>query len=288
MFRNIARDLDDEMHVFTFNSLIPGEQIRILETCIAPGGFSAVALQRHPTAAIDGITLGMRDGGHSVHIPYGAHDSRVKIFFADVTMFATEFGVTPDNIPAEHPDAATFDHTRPYEGRAYDLVICDGQVLRTHTRGKHREVGEATRLTNAQLILCLQRIKPGGTMVMLMHKMEAWDTVLLLRTLHKFSKITVFKPSKSHAIRSSFYIIAKYIRPYSAEAKAALKRFRSQWWQLTFGERPCRDEEGDMEGKVDEVVEEFGETLKELGRDVWRIQAEALEKAEFMRVDETS
>jgi 23S rRNA U2552 (ribose-2'-O)-methylase RlmE/FtsJ len=288
MFRNIARDLDDEMHVFTFNSLIPGEQIRILETCIAPGGFSAVALQRHPTAAIDGITLGMRDGGHSVHIPYGAHDSRVKIFFADVTMFATEFGVTPDNIPAEHPDAATFDHTRPYEGRAYDLVICDGQVLRTHTRGKHREVGEATRLTNAQLILCLQRIKPGGTMVMLMHKMEAWDTVLLLRTLHKFSKITVFKPSKSHAIRSSFYIIAKNIRPYSAEAKAALKRFRSQWWQLTFGERPCRDEEGDMEGKVDEVVEEFGETLKELGRDVWRIQAEALEKAEFMRVDETS
>ncbi|KAF8537632.1 hypothetical protein BDD12DRAFT_911333 [Trichophaea hybrida] len=285
MFRNIALDMDKEAHVFTFKSLIPGEQIRILDTCMAPGGFSAAALQTHPTASVDGITLGIRDGGHSVHIPYNSMNSRVKVFFADVTMFATEFGVTPDMIPADHPDAAAFDHTRPYEGRAYDLIVCDGQVLRTHIRGPHREVGEATRLTNAQLILCLQRIKPRGTMVMLMHKMEAWDTVLLLRSLHKFAEISVYKPPKSHAIRSSFYIIAKNIRPYSAEAKAALKRFKSQWWQLTFGERPCRDEEGDAEGKVDEVIEEFGERLRELGKDIWSIQAEALAKAEFMRVD---
>ncbi len=49
-------------------------------------------------------------------------------------MLATEHGVDMDNIPTEHPDAAKFKPLRPYEGKQYDLVLCDGQVLRTQKR----------------------------------------------------------------------------------------------------------------------------------------------------------
>ncbi len=59
---------------------------------------------------------------------------RVQILFTDITMLATEHGVDMDNIPTEHPDAAKFKPLRPYEGKQYDLVLCDGQVLRTQKR----------------------------------------------------------------------------------------------------------------------------------------------------------
>ena len=49
-------------------------------------------------------------------------------------MLATEHGVDMNNIPIEHPDAAKFKPLRLYEDKQYDLVLCDGQVLRTQKR----------------------------------------------------------------------------------------------------------------------------------------------------------
>lgn len=259
-----------------------GSSIEVLDLCIAPGGYSAVVLNLNPTASIDAISLSHKDGGHGVLIPFGRYDPRVQILFTDITLLAAEYGVDMGNIPSDHPDAANFNSLRPYEGKQYGLVLCDGQVLRTHRREAYREGGEPTRLTNAQLILGLQRIKPGGTLIILLHKLETWDTVMLVRSFSAFATIELFKPTRAHAIKSSFYLIAKNVQPQSMEAKFALKRYRRLWHNATF----VKDIEtggDDITEDVTAVLEEFGPKLVEVGREIWRVQAEALEKAPFMQ-----
>lgn len=93
-------------------------------------------------------------------------------------MFAKEFGV--DEVPCTHPGHDSFSLERPFINQRFDFVICDGQVLRTHKRPEYRERTEANRLTSSQLILALQRIRHGGTLVILLHKIEALDTMELL------------------------------------------------------------------------------------------------------------
>ena len=62
----------------------------------------------------------------TVLIPFGRRDPRVQILFTDIRMLATEYGVDLDNIPTDHPNAGEFKPLRPYEGKQYDLVLCDG------------------------------------------------------------------------------------------------------------------------------------------------------------------
>ncbi|KAF2135091.1 uncharacterized protein K452DRAFT_239995, partial [Aplosporella prunicola CBS 121167] len=70
-----------------------------------------------------------------------------------------------------------------------DLAICDGQVLRNHPRQSYREQVEASRLILSQLVFSLQRIKPRGTIVILLHKLDSWDNLELLYTFSKFAQI---------------------------------------------------------------------------------------------------
>jgi len=118
-------------------------------------------------------------------------------------------------------------------------------------------------------------------MVVLLHKAEVWDTVLLLRAFNSFAEVSTFKPSKAHAIRSSFYMVAKNIRSESEEAKKAVDLFRRLWYRGTFG--PSGPIEDDFPvPTADEIIADFGERLRELGRGVWEIQKVALEKAPFI------
>ncbi len=43
-------------------------------------------------------------------------------------------GTPASAIPASHPDAGSFSSDRPFLDQQFDLVFCDGQVLRTHER----------------------------------------------------------------------------------------------------------------------------------------------------------
>lgn len=87
-------------------------------------------------------------------------------------MLAADMGVT--DIPEKHPDARKFLPCQMRETQLFDLVLCDGHVLRTHapTRASYRETREPARLKTTQLALGLEHIKPGGTMIVLFHKVE--------------------------------------------------------------------------------------------------------------------
>jgi hypothetical protein len=67
--------------------------------------------------------------------------------------------------------------------------------------------------------LGLQRIKPGGTLIILLHKLETWHSMILVRFFSTFATVELFKPVKAHAIMSSFYMVAKNVQPQSTEAK---------------------------------------------------------------------
>ncbi len=253
--------------------------IKILDLCMAPGGYTASALKYNPTAKAIGITLPPDTGGHEVLL----NSYRSTVIYHDITMFAKEFGT--EEIPRTHPGRDSFSLERPFINQRFDFVICDGQVLRTHDRPEYRERTEANRLTSSQLILALQRIRPGGTLIMLLHKIESLDTMELLYLFSQFSNIEVFKPLRKYAIRSTFYLIAKNVQPSVESARVAVSAWKKAWWNATFGgEQGVGARRLEIDDKyAQEIIESFGDKFTTLARPVWKIQADALSRTDFTR-----
>lgn len=61
-------------------------------------------------------------------------DAQIYVSFRDITLLADEMGTPACSIASSHPDAASFSSDRPFLEHKFDLVFCDGQVLRTHDR----------------------------------------------------------------------------------------------------------------------------------------------------------
>jgi hypothetical protein len=159
-----------------------------------------------------------------------------------------------------------------------------------------REKTEATHLLTSQLVLALQRIRPGGTMVILLHKADTWPSVLLMHMFATFADtVELFKPKAGHRTRSSFYLVAKGARPECEASVDAVRQWKGMWRVATFGVGGCgEDHDGSREGvleglgrggeeKVQEVLREFGPTLVRMAENVFAIQAEALWKAPWMK-----
>ena len=279
--RRIAREMQQSVGGLKLESTtdIEGPH-NVLDMCMAPGGFLSVALDLNPDAHALAFSLPLTQGGHAVLLrPH----PNVRTRFLDITMLAADMGTI--EIPAQHPDSEKSLLSRQLApGQRFDLVICDGQVLRTHKRAAYREEREAQRLTTTQLALGLEHVKTGGTMVMLLHKVEAWRTVFLLHTFSKFASLKLFKPSKSHATRSSFYMIATDIQREQPEVESAIGRWKMQWSAATFGtDEECKQSFQAENSDVKQILEDFGPKLVELGREVWITQARALKSASFMK-----
>ncbi|OQE68739.1 hypothetical protein PENNAL_c0147G00230 [Penicillium nalgiovense] len=189
-----------------------------------------------------------------------------------------------EQIPQGHSDAKNFLPRQFESNQLFELAICDGQVLRKHERAAYREVREARRLTVTQLSLGLQFLRPGGTMILLLHKLEAWDTVTLVYTFSQFSSVQLFKPKSGHAKRSSFYMVATGIQSQSDKALRAINRWKRIWRVATFGsDDEYREELRKEDLQVETVIERFGQELVALGNEIWKVQANALKKAPFVK-----
>ncbi|KAI0976560.1 hypothetical protein F4678DRAFT_468763 [Xylaria arbuscula] len=249
LMKRVGREIHNATRIFDVRTS-NHEPPKILDMCMAPGAFLYLAMEHSP-------------------------GSRARAFTADM-------GV--DYIPPSHPEAHEFLPKKFSPEDVFDLAICDGQVLRTHHRAPHRQSGEATRLVLTQLAIAVEHMKPGGSMLILIHKVEAWNSVILLRTLSRFSKVKVFKPRKAYAKRGSCYIVASNIQPQHEDAIRAVRTWKQLWKSANF------DTESDferlsvsLEPDVNEVLEDFGATLVRLGKKVWEIQATALAKAPFFK-----
>ncbi|KAI0454901.1 hypothetical protein F5B21DRAFT_503926 [Xylaria acuta] len=278
MMKRVGREIHRVTGVFNVRTLGGGPP-RILDMCMAPGAFLDLAMEHNPEAHAQAFSLPLEKGGHKVLIP--PHPN-IAINFVDITMLGADMGL--DAIPQEHPEAQDFLPRHVSLEDAFDIVICDGQVLRTHHRAAYRESREAARLTFTQLAIALEHVKPGGTMLVLLHKIESWRCALALRTFCEFSDVRLFKQRSAHATRSSCYMVASNIRPQHQDAVRAVSTWKALWEAATFDteEEFCRLSLS-LEPDVEEVLEDFGPRLVQLGRKVWETQANALEKAPFVR-----
>ncbi|CRK36198.1 hypothetical protein BN1723_007498 [Verticillium longisporum] len=238
------------------------QQPEILDMCMAPGGFLQTALSFNPGSKALGFSLPISHGGHKILLPRRAD---VDLRFLDVTMLAADMG--SPNIPVDHIDAEKFLPRQIDTSRVFDLVLCDGQVLRTHDRAPYREKREARRLTTVQLALGLEHLRSGGTMIVVLHKLEAWDTLCLVRLFTRFASIKLFKPIPGHAKRSSFYMVASCVQSQQPEALAAISKWKNIWNAATFApDEKYWEEIRKGEEPVSDVLEEFGPELIKLGR----------------------
>lgn len=296
MMQRIAEENQRTTGAFTIRSHGDNNEGKpmILDMCAAPGLYLQYALKTNPGAGALGFSLPRDQGGHEVVLETS---DTVRIKFLDITMLAADMGLSAEDIPADHPDSGNFlTEAQLQPDQTFDLVLCDGQVLRTHEphRAAYRReqsAREPRRLTLTQLTIGLEHLRPGGTMVVLLHRLEAWDTVLLLRVFTGFSTVRLFKPRGGHAKRSSFYMIATDVRSRDGEALAALEGWRRDWRLATLETDEARwmelrqDYAGGWEGAsdVETVLREFGPELIRMGRMVWTIQADALERAPFIK-----
>ena len=279
-FYNMSISIGDELQDLTGAFLSPAISsgpTRVLDLCMAPGGYSASASKHNPGALIRGISLPPSQGGHEMLFT----SPNLQVLFLDITMLAAEFGTT--NIPENHPDASSFILDRPFLGQSFHLVFCDGQVLRTHARGEHRERYEALRLSVSQLILAVQRIESGGRLVMLLHRIDSWRSLHLIHQISQFADVQLFKPARMHADRGSFYLVATNLKPESEAAKETIEGWKRTWWKSTFDveDGMGNDEVMNDEELVRSVLNEFGERFIDMSRPVWKIQEEALSKKEY-------
>lgn len=286
---DLMEDIAKEMQCFTraFTIKPDAKPQRVLDLCMAPGTYLAKALERNPAAHAVAFTLPPSQGGL---VPIVGESDTVKIHLLDITMLAADMGLNPDDVPASHPDAASFIHARHLEpGHNFDLVLCDGAIRRTHERAEYRERDrESRRLLLTQLALGLEHLRPGGTMVVLLHKVERINTIRVLRDFSKFATVVPFKPKSGHAKRSSFYMVASAIRSADTEAVEAVVEWKREWKVATLGsDQEWREDYSRVAGfgelGIEGVLEEFGPTLVKLGQKVWRTQADALKGASFMK-----
>ncbi|KAJ5150882.1 uncharacterized protein N7482_010134 [Penicillium canariense] len=276
--QRIGEELQLATKAFTISGA-QGNPPRILDMCMAPGGFLKTALTHNPGSYALAFSLPHSNGGHKSFIP---REFNVEKRFLDVTMLAADMGM--ESIDNAHEDAGNFLPRQFISHQPFDLVICDGQVLRTHIRASYRERREAKRLTTTQLALGLQNLKPGGTMVVLLHKIEAWDTANLIREFSEFASVRLLKPKKGHANRSSFYMVATNIRSQGPEAVRAVAKWKRIWRSATFdSDEEYQEELWNGEPPVEDFLRDFGPQLAALGEDIWKVQAEALARAWFVR-----
>ena len=275
-----------------------GDTANILDLCMAPGGYSASALKFSPGASVSGATLPEEQGGHRLFVRDGFRGAAVRVWEGDLTSLVGDMGIDDDDgdgaIPDRYAGFGEFRKDEVWPGERFDLVFCDGQVLRNHCHHmvESRQRCEARRLTCSQLLIALRHVKVGGSMVVLLHKIDRWDTVSLIRAFDRFARITLFKPLAAHKARSSFYLVARNIQPDHEDARTGIRDWTHAWKDATFrnltGEEDVfsgysSSEDVVLKNQVTEAMDEFGERLITLGENAWKIQKEAIEKSAWFK-----
>ena len=105
----------------------------------------------------------------------------------------------------------------------------------TSNRAAHCAHTEARRLPVTQLALGLGHLRPGSTMVILIHRLQGFITLELVYLFAQLSSFQLFKPPRAHAKSSSFYMVATNVQVEHPEALKAIECWKQLWKVAIFG-----------------------------------------------------
>ena len=281
----LAREIADELDESTWviSTALPGTRdgLKTLDLGMAPGGFSSAVLKTQPMSMIRGITLPMKLGGKKLLLPGWQTDERVVVKFTDVSMLADEMGSPAASISPSHPEYAKFSSEKLFSDERFDLIFCGASYDSAAnnlpvTSSIESPTKDQIRLRASQLVVARRRIREGGILVVLMHKVESWDTFELIHMFTDFSDISLFKPKKKHAFCSSFFMVARNVRPRSFAALATIRLYISRWKVATFETESGAHTLPRVPDNVGDILEGFGSKFISLATPVWEVQADAL------------
>ncbi|PPQ71833.1 hypothetical protein CVT26_007043 [Gymnopilus dilepis] len=267
--KGVLQEIDQRLHV-----VLAYEPMKFLDLGCCPGGFSSYVLEKNPCARGRGISLPVDEGGHK---------------FALENHFQSRFELTCHNLTSYQMATSYIDDDRFQDlpsdicDQSYALILLDGHQLRTQTSSLPWDVD---RLLISQMIIALESVKEGGTIVIklpLPHKPLAAKILYLLRVLS--TKLCVWKPRSMHSNRGTFYAVAKGVGKglegwRLPEMTSALKEV---WTELTFGGddgtgRFISPEDFDFLITTEDLIASHLDWLMQLGTCLWRVQEDSLRR----------
>lgn len=291
--RRIAKEMQKHYQAFTIKSQT--EPNRILDLSVTPGAFLTFALEQNRDAHALAFNLPCHCAGFD---PILEESETLRIQDLDITVLAADMGVKPDEIPKFDPD---FDRTRldacyrslrpsryfkSGPGFGFDIAICDGTLETSQycSWDFFRDGRQQRRRLLAQLVLGLEHLREGGTMIVMMNKLERIQTIRLLMEFQTFSDPKLYQPKLWTNKLSSFYMVAKEVKStskWAQRARDAVQEWKREWKVITLGSEEDWDDERNRLARCGDqgihgVLEEFGPKLVEVGSVIWQKQNDVL------------
>ncbi|KAI0699636.1 hypothetical protein C8T65DRAFT_613505 [Cerioporus squamosus] len=287
--RNIMAELDNAANFVHPN---PSTKVRFLDVGCAPGGFSSYVLQSVPSARGIGISLPERMGGHALLL-----EQYLRRRYTHIQRDILEYDLSPAVSPIDLSNRPRKRLRDDFIGH-FPLVILDGHALRTYqhpsiaTLSADADVLKAAhgayrdRLLITQIIIALESVSRGGTIVTRLSHIECFPASQLLFLLDSISdELVLHKPQTMHASRGTSYVIAKGV--FRSEEQAGkrglyLQALRALWSEMQQGGpfngvgRMLVEGDLDFVADAEAILDEYVDRLVELGRQTWATQVAGL------------
>ncbi|TBU41153.1 hypothetical protein BD309DRAFT_965875 [Dichomitus squalens] len=281
MMKKVMQEID-----LASGCISPLKPIEFLDVGCSSGGLSSYVLRKNRHARGTGISLPAVQGGH-IFLLEESFLPRYEFIEKDILAY---------DISPFRSDSTTVSSQR-LPGRflrRFSLVLLGESASRTY----HHPVEPAPEdrktvygayrdsLLITQLIIGLETVCPGGTIVMRLSHVECWPSAILLYLLdHLSDKLTVHKPRTMHASRGTCFVIAKGAcgMQHAKARQQYLSGLRELLVQLRSGGRGGRGRmilPGDLDfvATAETILTEYLDRLVELGRGVWSTQVQGLDR----------
>lgn len=228
----------------------------------APGGYSKCVLETNPMAVGTGVCLPVHDGGHLFMLPKYMR-TRYTVQYADMTKYNLRNG-----------EGKGYAYPPPFRPASFELVIADGHPL--HSREFNARVPHVLLVT--QLIIAINAVKEGGTILIKLSKPASFNTASALYLLDSIcSSMETIKPRTVHGNRGTFYTVARGV-----QRGEALKGWLNVLHQMRQDLLNSVTDSGSVPRVYERITslarlkEGYIARLIELGTPVWEVQREHL------------
>ena len=196
------------------------KELRVLDLCMASGGFTAAVRQKYPKSIVYGLTLPPDDGGHEMYhgIPYSSnigsslgqygplpplppndkerswswvqfHGGPVHVEFLDISLLENEFKRYLHGRIATPSEGLSLRPEAPYRNHYFELVFADGKVPNTERRPDESDAAFADRKKMhyaLQLRLIASQLQLG------LSRLEDQGTFIILLNVHSAIMFELF------------------------------------------------------------------------------------------------